>query len=133
MGTPHPTPIPPPNHPHADRLALRRTWRSWNQYGWYITEEIILNAAKGLVDTSRAIKGKPVGTSLKDLGFDGVGMDEGWAACMPRPGPFPHGRDPYVDPGTSALPRRCREHAPVPCDPFPRRFVLVLGFEVLFV
>lgn len=74
------------------------TWRSWNQFGWYITEEIILNAAKGLVDTSRPIKGKPAGTSLKDLGFDGVGMDEGWAACMPKPGPFPHGRDPRVDP-----------------------------------
>ena len=59
------------------------TWRSWNQYGWYITDEVLLNAAKGLIDTSRPIKGKPAGTSLRDLGFNQVGMDEGWATCPP--------------------------------------------------
>ena len=52
------------------------TWRSWNQYGWYIDESVLINAAKGLVDTSRPIKGKPAGTSLRDLGFNQVGMDE---------------------------------------------------------
>ena len=30
--------------------------------------------------------------------FNSVGMDEGWAACMPEPGAYPHGRDPRVDP-----------------------------------
>ena len=43
-------------------------------------------------------KGMPAGTSLKDLGFTSVGMDEGWTACPPKPGPHPHGRDPSVDP-----------------------------------
>ena len=78
------------------------TWRSWNQYGWYITEDVLLNAAKGLIDTSRPIKGKPVGTSLKDLGFNQVGMDEGWATCPPaKTDPktgYSHGRNPLVDP-----------------------------------
>ena len=77
------------------------TWRSWNQYGWYITEDVLINAAKGLVDTSRPIKGKPAGTSLRDLGFNQVGMDEGWAACPsaktdPETG-YSHGRNPLVD------------------------------------
>jgi hypothetical protein len=31
---------------------------------------VLLNAAKGLVDTARPIKGRPAGTSLKDLGFN---------------------------------------------------------------
>ena len=62
------------------------TWRSWNQFGWYITEEVLLSAAEGLVDTSRPIKGMPAGSSLKDLGFNEVGMDEGWAACPPCTG-----------------------------------------------
>ena len=78
------------------------TWRSWNQYGWYITEDVLLNAAKGLIDTSRPIKGKPAGTSLKDLGFNQVGMDEGWATCPPaKTDPktgYSHGRNPLVDP-----------------------------------
>ena len=82
------------------------TWRSWNQYGWYITEEVLLSAADGLVDTSRPIKGMPAGSSLKDLGFNEVGMDEGWAACPPCTGSGPdhppggpgHGRNVSVDP-----------------------------------
>ena len=57
-------------------LLPRRSWRSWNQYGWYITEDVILAAAKGLADTSQPIKGMPKGTSLKDLGYSSVGMDE---------------------------------------------------------
>jgi len=80
------------------------SWRSWNQFGWYITEDGILAAAAGLTDTSRPIKGMAAGTSLKDLGYHSVGMDEGWAACPPQPGPYPHGRDPRVDPRAS-MPR----------------------------
>ena len=84
------------------------TWRSWNQYGWYITDEVLLNAAKGLIDTSRPIKGKPAGTSLRDLGFNQVGMDEGWATCPPaKTDPktgYSHGRNPLVDP-RAATPR----------------------------
>lgn len=65
---------------------------------------MLLAAADGLIDTSRPIKGKPAGTSLKDLGFNQVGMDEGWAACPPAKGPpgKSHGRDPSVDPRAAA-------------------------------
>ena len=86
------------------------TWRSWNQYGWYITEDVILSAAAGLVDGSRPIKGRPAGTSLMDLGFDEVGMDEGWAACPASPDN--HGRDPNYDPRA----RMPRQAVPKPFD-----------------
>jgi hypothetical protein len=47
---------------------------------------VILGAAQGLRDTSRPIVGMPAGSSLSDLGYDEVGMDEGWAKCAPKPG-----------------------------------------------
>ena len=34
--------------------------------------------------------GRPACTSLRDLGYGSVGMDEGWAACAPQPG-YPAG------------------------------------------
>jgi alpha-galactosidase len=48
-------------------------------------------AAAGLVDTSRPIRGMPAGASLRSLGYDSVGMDEGWAVCEPQPGFMPGG------------------------------------------
>jgi hypothetical protein len=71
-------------------LVPPRTWRSWNAFGWQISAETMRVAARGLVDGSRAIRGRPAGSSLLDLGFDSVGMDEGWQACAPQPG-FPTG------------------------------------------
>jgi hypothetical protein len=65
---------------NGQALTPPLTWRSWNQFGWYITEDVILEAAAGLVNTERAIKGMPSGASLKDLGYDEVGMDEGLPA-----------------------------------------------------
>jgi len=79
------------------------TWRSWNQFGWYINEDVILRAAAGLIDTQRPIKNMPVGSSLKDLGYDEVGMDEGWTACPASPDM--HGRDPNYDPRAN-MPRQ---------------------------
>eukprot|EP00038_Savillea_parva_P008836 m.179517 g.179517 ORF g.179517 m.179517 type:complete len:497 (-) comp14778_c0_seq1:22-1512(-) len=98
----------------SNGLAVKppMSWRSWNQFGWYITQDVILSAAQGLVNSSRPIKGMPPGTSLLDLGYKSVGMDEGWAACPAQPGPFPHGRDPRVDP------RAAMKRMNVP-EPFP--------------
>ena len=48
----------------------------------------------------------PTGSSLKDIGFDEVGMDEGWAACPPSKkmtkNGKSHGRDPAIDPRAAA-------------------------------
>lgn len=62
------------------------TWRSWNSFGFHISAETMLTAARGLVDTSRPINKLPIGSSLLSLGFNSVGMDEGWAVCEPKPG-----------------------------------------------
>jgi hypothetical protein len=66
------------------------SWRSWNSFGWRINEQTALTAARGLVDTSRAIVGRPAGSSLATIGFASVGLDEGWAQCIPK-GASPEG------------------------------------------
>lgn len=66
------------------------SWRSWNAWGWRIDDATMRTAAAGLVDSSRPIRGLPAGSSLLTLGFNSVGMDEGWAVCAPKPG-FPPG------------------------------------------
>jgi alpha-galactosidase len=80
------------NNGLAERPPMK--WRSWNQFGFNISESVILDAAYGLTDTSRAIVGMPAGSSLFDLGYDEVGMDEGWAGCTAKPG-WPTGNWAY--------------------------------------
>jgi hypothetical protein len=54
--------------------------RSWNQYGAQIDQNIFENVTiPGLVDKSRDVDGKP--TSLLELGYNHMGMDDGWQAC----------------------------------------------------
>ena len=65
-------------------LGLRppQGWRSWNVYHTAITQGIILEAAQVLAATRSlpaASGGGP--SSFKALGFDHVGIDEGWAKC----------------------------------------------------
>jgi len=50
-------------------------WRSWNQYGANITQEIMQHIMTGMVDRSRD------NTSLCDLGYCDVGLDDNWQAC----------------------------------------------------
>lgn len=66
-------------------------WRSWNAWGWHIDDATMRTAAAGLVDTSRPIRGLPAGSSLLTLGYNSVGLDEGWAVCEPKPGFQPGG------------------------------------------
>ena len=56
-----------------------RGWRSWNQMGPAINQTQHLEIAAALADRSRFVDGKP--TSLLDLGFDRIGMDDNWQAC----------------------------------------------------
>lgn len=79
-------------------------WRSWNQYSWQIDETVVLNALDGLIDTTRPIVGLPSGSSLKDMGYAEVGIDEGWASCG-WPHGFPHGGWAYhrTDPTTGQV------------------------------
>ena len=56
-----------------------RGWRSWNQMGPNINQSQMLAIAEAMVDRSRKVDGKP--TSLLDLGFNRIGMDDNWQAC----------------------------------------------------
>ena len=53
-----------------------RGWRSWNQMGPAINQTQHEAIALALADRSRLVDGKP--TSLLDLGFDRIGMDDNW-------------------------------------------------------
>ena len=61
-----------------------RGWRSWNFYGDDINQAHMEAAAEALASRSRKVGGVP--TSLADLGFVGVGVDDGWQLCDSGPG-----------------------------------------------
>jgi alpha-galactosidase len=54
-------------------------WRSWNLYGANVKQDLITGIMDGMVDRSRMVNGKP--TSLCDLGYCDVGLDDNWQAC----------------------------------------------------
>jgi len=56
-----------------------RGWRSWNAYGGEVTQSKMEAAMDLFVDTSRTVGGKP--TSLHELGYQYVGLDDGWQLC----------------------------------------------------
>ena len=51
-------------------------WRSWNLFGPNVDQSLIENQMKGMVSLSRKVNGIP--TSLKDLGYTDVGLDDNW-------------------------------------------------------
>lgn len=65
-------------------LTPPRGWRSWNAYDCTTDAKILTQAHMAAqmavaVDRSRLVGGKP--TSLADLGFDYISMDDGWQEC----------------------------------------------------
>ena len=52
-------------------------WRSWNQFGNHINSTVIRDAARALV----AKRGPHANTSLFDVGYTSIGIDEGWEGC----------------------------------------------------
>ena len=71
-------------------------WRSWvrvhismgvslkccvlqNTFGHLIDQDTMERVMDALIDRSRVVDGVP--TSLADLGFVNVGLDDGWQAC----------------------------------------------------
>jgi hypothetical protein len=51
-------------------LTPPKGWRTWNQYGGDVNQELLMNAIAFLTDRSRTVNGKP--TSLADLGYTDV-------------------------------------------------------------
>merc|ERR1711871_795357 len=54
-------------------------WRSWNLYGANVNQELITGIMDGMVDKKRSVDGVP--TSLCDLGYCDVGLDDNWQKC----------------------------------------------------
>eukprot|EP00913_Durusdinium_trenchii_P011091 g10413.t1 len=65
-------------------LTPPRGWRSWNSFDCLepsriLTQEHMIAQMDAVLDQSRSVDGKP--TSLAQLGFDWISMDDGWQRC----------------------------------------------------
>jgi alpha-galactosidase len=54
-------------------------WRSWNAFLGTVNDTIVRSVADCMVRRKRTVDGLP--TSLADLGYHRVGIDDGWQAC----------------------------------------------------
>eukprot|EP00931_Biecheleriopsis_adriatica_P102882 TRINITY_DN77790_c0_g1_i1.p1 TRINITY_DN77790_c0_g1~~TRINITY_DN77790_c0_g1_i1.p1 ORF type:complete len:457 (+),score=78.45 TRINITY_DN77790_c0_g1_i1:29-1372(+) len=54
-------------------------WRSWNLYGGNVEQKLIEGIMDGMVSKKRSVDG--VATSLCDLGYCDVGLDDAWQDC----------------------------------------------------
>lgn len=55
-------------------------WRSWNLYGANVEQSLIEGIMDGMVAKKRMVDGVP--TSLCDLGYCDVGLDDNWQNCQ---------------------------------------------------
>ena len=54
-------------------------WRSWNLFGNDTNQSFMQSIMEGMISKKRLVDGVP--TSLCDLGYCDVGLDEGWENC----------------------------------------------------
>eukprot|EP01061_Rhynchopus_euleeides_P036024 TRINITY_DN606_c0_g1_i4.p2 TRINITY_DN606_c0_g1~~TRINITY_DN606_c0_g1_i4.p2 ORF type:complete len:413 (+),score=166.13 TRINITY_DN606_c0_g1_i4:47-1285(+) len=54
-------------------------WRSWNCYGKHVNQSLMEAVIDKMSDRSRTVDGVP--TSLVDLGYISMGLDDNWQAC----------------------------------------------------
>lgn len=54
-------------------------WRSWNLLGANVNQQIIEGIMEGMTSRARMVDGVP--TSLLDLGYGTVGLDDNWQLC----------------------------------------------------
>ena len=71
--------------PLSNENGLARTpplgWRSWNTFGADVNQSLIEGIMDGMVRKDRNVDGVP--TSLCDLGYCDVGLDDNWQKCSP--------------------------------------------------
>merc|ERR1719248_27164 len=69
--------------PLSNENGLARTpplgWRSWNTFGADVNQSLIEGIMDGMVRKDRDVDGVP--TSLCDLGYCDVGLDDNWQNC----------------------------------------------------
>ncbi len=56
-----------------------RGFRTWNQFQTDISQSLVVSLAAALADRSRTVNGVP--TSLADLGYANLGIDDAWQMC----------------------------------------------------
>lgn len=83
-------------------LAIRPPmgWRSWNLYGSNVNQELMQGIMKGMTSRRNLVDGKP--TSLLDLGYSTVGLDDNWQECGAGAKPWTYhdaNGDPVVNTG----------------------------------
>jgi len=66
-------------------------WRSWNLYGANVNQDLIEGIMKGMTSKTRLVDGLP--TSLLELGYKTVGLDDNWQLC----GKYGPNEDTYHD------------------------------------
>jgi len=54
-------------------------WRSWNAFHLNINDKVVRDIVDAITSRARLVDGKA--TSLADLGYGRVGIDDGWQAC----------------------------------------------------
>ena len=54
-------------------------WRSWNLFGANVDQALMENIMVGMTRRTRTVDGNP--TSLLDLGYKTVGLDDNWQLC----------------------------------------------------
>lgn len=54
-------------------------WRSWNLFGGNVNQSLMMSIMDAIVDKKRMVDGVP--TSLCDVGYCDVGLDDGWQKC----------------------------------------------------
>lgn len=60
-------------------LTPPQGWRSWNLFGADVNQSLIQGIMSGMVSKKRTVDGVP--TSLCDLGYCDVGLDDNWQEC----------------------------------------------------
>ena len=74
--------------PLSNENGLARTpplgWRSWNTFGADVNQSLIEGIMDGMVRKDRKVDGVP--TSLCDLGYCDVGLDDNWQQCSTTKG-----------------------------------------------
>ena len=61
-----------------------RGWRSWNLFGLEVDQSLMTSIMDAMVSRARTVDGVP--TSLLDLGYSDVGLDDGWQLDNSGPG-----------------------------------------------
>ena len=65
-------------------LTPPRGWRSWNLFGPQVSQPLMESIMEAMVTRTRLVNGVP--TSLFDLGYTDVGLDDAWQKVRSGPG-----------------------------------------------